>query len=198
MKYMKDHLQEHEPDAKRAIMASFFYSYREGESQISHYNMLRSILYDILNQNESFFYHFQHEFRKHQTPPYKTRHDGLRDPEVSYVALKNVLRSIGKHDGREQIYLLIDAVDESTDEDRRSVLQLLFDICSNNNNCIIKAIVASRPVVELEALIRKSQASVRMQDVNHPDIEKFVRAFLDSEVQIVERALQQAHRRIYT
>jgi hypothetical protein len=192
MKYVKDHLLEHEPNAKTAIMASFFYSYREGESQISHYNMLRSILYEILNQNESFFYHFQHEFRKHQTPLHETRHDSLSNPEVPYNALKDVLRSIGKHDGREQIYLLIDAVDESTDEDRRSVLQLLFDLCSNNNRCIIKAIVAGRPVVELEALIRKSQASIRMQDVNHSDIKKFVRAFLGSELQLTEGALRQA------
>jgi len=192
MKYMKDHLQEHEPDAKSAIMASFFYSYREGESQISHYNMLRSILYDILDQNEGFFHHFQRKFRKHQIPPRETGDDGLSDPEVPYGALKDVLRSIGKHDGREQIYLLIDAVDESTDEDRRSVLQLLFDLCSNNNRCIIKAIVASRPIVELEALIRKSQASVRMQDVNHSDIKKFVRSFLGSELQLAEGALRQA------
>jgi len=192
MKYMKDHLLEYEPDAKRAIIAKFFYSYREGESQISHYNMLRSILYDILNQNGSFFYHFQREFRKHQTSPRETGHDGLSDPEVPYGALKDVLRSIGKHDGREQIYLLIDAVDESTDKDRRSVLQLLFDLCSNNNRCIIKAIVASRPVVELEALIRKSQAYIRMQDVNYSDIRKFVRAFLGSELQLTEGALRHA------
>ena len=56
-KYFKDNLLKLEPNARSAIVATFFYSYREGELQKSHYNMLRSILYDILQQNEAFFYH---------------------------------------------------------------------------------------------------------------------------------------------
>lgn len=55
-KYFKDNFSKQEQDANSAIVADFFYSYREGEFQKSHYNMLRSILYKILDQNESFFF----------------------------------------------------------------------------------------------------------------------------------------------
>jgi Ca2+-binding EF-hand superfamily protein len=80
--------------------------------------MLRKILYDILAQNESFICHFQSEFRKHQT-------SGC----LSYQSLQAIFRSIGRnHDRRETIFLLIDAVDESSREDRQSILQLIIDV----------------------------------------------------------------------
>jgi hypothetical protein len=57
-KYFKDSFLKREQDTNSAIVAGFFYSYREGEFQKSHYSMLRSILYDILDQKESFFFTF--------------------------------------------------------------------------------------------------------------------------------------------
>jgi hypothetical protein len=63
-KYFIENLLKRDSYAKSAIVAKFFYSYREGEVQKSHYNMLRSIIYDILDQHEAFFYHrFQSEYR---------------------------------------------------------------------------------------------------------------------------------------
>src|SRR5436190_1352047 len=41
-KYFKDHILERVPNANLATVAGFFYSYREGELQKSHYNMLQS------------------------------------------------------------------------------------------------------------------------------------------------------------
>ena len=47
-RYFKKNLVEREHAAESALICSFFYSFREGDRQTSHYSMLRSILYDIL------------------------------------------------------------------------------------------------------------------------------------------------------
>lgn len=180
IKYLKNNLLERDQNSRSAVIASFFYSYREGESQRSHYNMLRSILYDILDQNESFFYHFQSEFRK-----YHALERGPCNGDLSkfpYKSLQNIMLSIGKHESRERLYLLIDAVDESSDQDRRDILQLLLELC-RYSCCVFKVFVASRPVVELKHLIRKSQAVIRMQDMNKTDIQNYVQLFLHPELE---------------
>ncbi|KAF8247690.1 hypothetical protein K440DRAFT_643546 [Wilcoxina mikolae CBS 423.85] len=188
MKYFKSNVLQRVPNARNATaLASFFYSYREGESQRNHCNMLRSILYDILEQNESFFYHFQHEFRSSDS-------GGVGG--FSYDSLKKILRSIGKRHGKERLYLLIDAVDESNDDDRRDILRLLFELCSDSknssNHCIIKVFIASRPVLELERLLRKSQAFITMQEVNKLDIQNYVHSFLGptGELELPQDVLQ--------
>jgi len=179
-KYFKDNLMKRELNAHpaTAILASFFYSFREGESQKSHYNMLRLILYDILNQDESYFYHFQKEHREYRKLE-QQRYNDL--PAWHYEALKRVLLSIGDHPrvGRLYLYLVVDAVDESSDKDRCNILRLLFQLCAKAR-CIIKVFVASRPVVELDHQMARFQKSgvIRMQDMNVSDIRSFVDSFL--------------------
>jgi len=56
--YFKSNLLEWKPLARQSIVASFFYSYREGELQRKHSNMMHSILYEVLYQNETFFFTF--------------------------------------------------------------------------------------------------------------------------------------------
>jgi len=195
MKYFKNNLLKREPNSRSAIIASFFYSYREGESQRSHYSMLRSILYEILAQKESFFYHFQSEFRKYQALEREQWHGDLS--KFHYKSLQNVLQSIGKRESRERLYLLIDAVDESSDQDRRDILRLLLELC-DSKRCIFKVFVVSRPVVELQHLIRTSRAVIRMQDMNKTDIQNYVQTFLRPELkhELSEDDLHQAEKYI--
>lgn len=54
-KYFNNQLPKRDSSLNSAIVAKFFYSYKEDELQKSHYNMLQSILYDILQQDEAFF-----------------------------------------------------------------------------------------------------------------------------------------------
>lgn len=168
-KYFGDHLLEREPAAKSAIVAKFFYSHREGEPQRSHYNMFRSILYDILSQDETFFYHrFQTEYR--------AQFRGRLRANWSYTSLKEVLNSLQDHSLARRFYLIIDAVDESNDEDRRDVLSLLLDLCSNTRR--LKIFVASRPVKELESRIGKVDNFIKLQDETQSDISRFAHSFL--------------------
>jgi ankyrin repeat domain-containing protein 50 len=170
-KYFNKTFLDREPAANSAIVARFFYSFREGELQRSHYNMLQSILYDILNQDEAFFYHhFQTEYRVQ-------RHRDLR-VDWDYASLKKVLKSLQDHSAAKRLYLIIDAVDESEDHDRRDILNMLFELCSKTKYCIVKAFVASRPVGQLE--LRRSQFHnfIRLQDETKSDISSFARSLL--------------------
>lgn len=152
-KHFNDHLLEREQTAKSAIVARFFYSYREGKFERSHRNMLRSILHDILDQDETFFYHhFQTEYR-HLVKLRKRGHGGIIEQE--YESLKKLLLSLSDHSQAKRIYLIIDAVDESDDNDRRDILQLLFRLCLETKHCVVKVFVASRPVTFLDRTLYK-------------------------------------------
>ena len=173
MKYFQRGLLEREPH-KRQIVASFYYSYREGETQTNHSNMLRSVLYDILNQNEEFFFHFQ--------PYYREASQGSRPPEWCYESLKGTLRSLTKnHPLCERLYLIVDAMDESDDGERADVVKFLRELCAAEGHCIVKVFVASRPIVELSGHSKKNQKVIRLQDINRSDILRFTASFLDSK-----------------
>ncbi|KAF8248994.1 hypothetical protein K440DRAFT_677960, partial [Wilcoxina mikolae CBS 423.85] len=189
VKYFKENLLRMVPSASPAIIACFFYTFREGERQRSHYNMLRSILYDILNQDESCFFHFQPEYREYR----KLQEQGYEYlQDWHYKSLKKILLSIGDRPTMKQLYLIIDAVDESYEKDRRDILQLLFNLCSKNkNHCVVRVFVASRPVGEIQRYTAKFQGIIRMQDMNQHDISHFVRSFFSETgfpADIVDRA----------
>jgi hypothetical protein len=171
-KYFKENLLKQDSDAESSIAASFFYSYREGELQTSHYNMLRSILYDILDQNEAFFYHFQREHRDYEALLRQSSHDNI--VKLHYASLKKILLSLALHPQAERLYLIIDAVDESDDEHRQSVLQLLFDLCLKLEHCIIKVFVASRPMVS----IGNFHNVIKIHEQTKGDISRLARSFL--------------------
>jgi hypothetical protein len=46
------------------------------------------------------------------------------------------------------------------------------------NHLVAKVFVASRPVVDLQHCIKQSHGLIRMQDMNKPDIQSFVQAFI--------------------
>jgi hypothetical protein len=176
-KYFKDNIMERVQNANSAIVADFFYSHRDGELQKSHYNMLRTILYDILNQREHFFIHFQSEYRKYQA--LLQEHGDSDIAEWHYESLKTILSSMRDHPRPERLYLIIDAIDESYEKDRRAILQLFFDLCSEPKACVVKVFVASRPVKELEHRISKFHNFIRLQDETTHDIFRLARSCLE-------------------
>ena len=171
MKFFQRSLLERE-SRERRIVASFYYSYREGEKQTNHSNMLRSVLYDILKQDEGFFFHFQPFYRQ------AARGDG--HPEWSYRSLKEVLLSLAKsHPVRERLYLIVDAMDESDDGERIDVIKFLHELCLAKGHCLVKVFVASRPVAGLSGYSPENRKMIRLQDVNYSDILRFTTSFLD-------------------
>ena len=172
MKYFQRSLLD-QGTRERQIVASFYYSYREGEEQTNHSNMLRSVLYDILKQNEEFFFHFQSYYREAS--------QGGEHPEWCYESLKRILLSLTKnHPLSERLYLIVDAMDESDDGERADVIKFLRELCAAGGPCIVKVFVASRPIVGLSGHSTKNQKVIRLQDVNYSDILRFTASFLGS------------------
>lgn len=157
-------------------MAKFFYSYREGEVQKSHYNMLRTILHDILQQDSTFFYHeFQAQYRRQAELQINAGSDAV---EWEYTSLKKVLMSLRDHTQARMYYLIIDAVDESQDSDRREILDLLFQLSAEMRYSTVKIFVASRPVAVMQRRIDEFHSFVRIQDETKPDLEMFADSFI--------------------
>ena len=176
MKYFQRSLPEREPREKQ-IVASFYYSYREGERQTNHSNMLRSVLHDVLDQNEEFFFHFQSYYRQ------AAKRGG--QPQWSYDSLKKILLSFPKnHPVKERLYLVVDAMDESDDAERCDIIELLRELCTTEGHCIVKVFVASRPVVGLSGSSALTNKMIRLQDVNHSDIVRFAKSFLGPELDL--------------
>lgn len=133
--------------------------------------MLRSILYDILYQDQAFFYHLQAEYR---LQPRR----GL-SVDWDYEALKRILTSLCDYSLRRPLYLLIDAMDESEQDDRRNILQILFQLCAEMRYGIVKVFIASRPVEQLDVRQKNINNIIQLHVETVSDISRFARSMLD-------------------
>ena len=186
MKYFQRNLVKRKPlGAENPIVASFYYSHREGEQQTNHVNMLRSVLYDILVRNEQFFFHFQPHYRQGVQPG--------GGHQWTYKSLRKVLLSFSEnHPVNEKIYLIVDAMDESDGGERSDVINLLHKLCATEGLCIVKALVASRPVSGLSGRPANTRKVIRLQDVNCSDILEFTESFLGSDIDLPPEDILQA------
>ncbi|KAL7942864.1 ankyrin repeat-containing domain protein [Trichoderma barbatum] len=170
-RYFNDHILEREPAANSAIIARFFYSYREDILQRSHRNMLRSILHDILHQDQAFFYHIQAEYR------IQPRRGA--DIYWEYESLKRILKSLRDYALPRPLYLIIDAVDESEHDDRRNILKILFQLCAEIKHGTVKVFITSRPVEQLDARQKNINHIIQLHEETVSDISRFARSMLD-------------------
>ena len=161
----------------------YFYTHRGTVLESTHENMLRSILYSILEQDESAFFHFQYEFRDFQ------RHNHSGWP---YKSLKNVLSSLSNHPSTKPLYLILDAMDESNEDDRRSIIELICKLCSEKNPYSIKVFLASRPVAELKHRLQNHHLVITLQDENKHDISRFTDNFLKNQLNLSGKILGEA------
>ena len=60
LRYLTDHFNT---PVDGAIIAKYFYSHRDGELERNYNSMLRYLSCDILEKDETFFMHFQQEYR---------------------------------------------------------------------------------------------------------------------------------------
>ncbi|KAF8250955.1 hypothetical protein K440DRAFT_596776 [Wilcoxina mikolae CBS 423.85] len=175
-KKLIDHLQR-ESDAS---VASFFYARREGGCHTSHRSMLQSLLYDVLNQNESLFPLFQRDYRDYKA----LLPERCEWPSSSLEKMLLSLRDSWKA-GR--FFIVIDGFDESDSQGRRDITRLLSELCSKKS---VKIFVTSRPVVEISNYSKGPYQVIRMQDENKSDIRDFVNSST-SQIGFPESTLQQ-------
>ncbi|KAF8533660.1 hypothetical protein BDD12DRAFT_913955 [Trichophaea hybrida] len=182
-KYFVKNLVDKVPNARSSTVAHYFYTFRGTILESTHENMLRSILHSILEQDESAFFNFQQEFRD-----FRRRNHS----EWPYKSLQKVLSTFANHPPTKTIYLILDAMDESNDDERRKIIQLLCKLCLKENPCSIKVFLASRPVPELKHHIQEHPLVITLQDENKRDISGFAIGFLEKEVKLTGKILGEA------
>ncbi|KAF8542365.1 hypothetical protein BDD12DRAFT_385345 [Trichophaea hybrida] len=134
---------------------------------------------DMMKQR---FFHFQQEFRDYHLRNYS---------EWPYESLKKVLSSFAHHPSTKPIYLIVDAMDESIEDDRRNIIQLLCQLCLEENPCRIKIFLASRPSAELQHHIQNNHFVITLQDENEHDITRFADDFLKNDLKLAGKILDE-------
>ncbi|KAF8543091.1 hypothetical protein BDD12DRAFT_669980, partial [Trichophaea hybrida] len=179
-KYFWKNLVEKEPNT---IIANYFYTLRGTTLEPTHENMLRSVLYSILKQDETFFFHFQSEFRKFRSS---------NDSKWPYTSLQQILSSLANHPFTKRLYLILDAMDESEENDRREIIGLLCQLCEESQSCIVKIFLASRPISQFTHRVKKGHHVISLQDENEKDISEFARSFLGPKLDLPPNILNEA------
>ncbi|KAF8533261.1 hypothetical protein BDD12DRAFT_762107, partial [Trichophaea hybrida] len=182
-KYFWENLMGEEQNTSSSIIVKYFYTLRGTTLELTHENMLRSVLYSILKQDETCFSLFQSKFREFRSS---------NDSKWPYTSLQHILSSLASHPFTKRLYLIIDAMDESEENDRREIIELLCRLCAESQSCIIKIFLASRPVPQFNHVAEKGHHVIRLQDENEKDISKFARSFLGPDLDLPPEMLDQA------
>lgn len=157
-------------DAEREVLVvSFFYSFRGGEKQTNHTLMLQSLLYQLLSQDERLFVWFRELYRSLRA---------FRDPfRWEYADLKSVFERLGAVDTRQTIYILLDAMDESAEQQRPEILDVFSQLCLVSLSWRFKVLVATRPLPpgQIDEKASRYQVMV-LEQKNRGDIEKVVKS----------------------
>jgi hypothetical protein len=172
-RFFRDTLVSDRRNPKSEIVADFFYSARDGKLHQSHEMMLRSLLYHILETNESCFVHFQETYRNLPQPDSESR---IKWP---YESLKQILRKCSKQ-LRSKLILVVDALDESDDGDRRDIVELLWNLAERKDGNCVKICLTSRPIIGLPKSFYSDPRCyhLKLQEKNKQDIEKYTQSFL--------------------
>ncbi|KAF8534214.1 hypothetical protein BDD12DRAFT_757546, partial [Trichophaea hybrida] len=182
-KYFRENLVGMEQNTSSSIIVKYFYTHRGTTLELTHENMLRSVLYSILKKDETFFFHFQSEFRKFRLS---------NDSKWPYTSLQQILLSLAHHPFAKKLYLILDAMDESEENDRRKIIGLLCRLCAESQSCIVKIFFASRPISQFNHEVKMDHHVIRLQDENEKDISEFARSFLGPDLDLPPEILNQA------
>ena len=162
------------PPKGNTVLASFFFSLRGAKTETSNTQMLQSLLYQILYQQRWLYPFFRDSYRALR-PRAESREATVA---WNFEALHRVFRNLAKvtlPDQRLEIYLLVDALDESEKEERDRVLALLQDIGRKQTpptSCVFKCVLASRPEDDIKSSIIKNRTSHLIpEDKNKGDIQ---------------------------
>ena len=182
LKQSKAQTQNSHGEVRESIAAGYFYSRRGGSSETKHLFMLRSLLYQILDQKPSLYDMFKKPFRH-------LLYHSTGQVQWTYHAMVALLLSLVQ-DGTEKnadhcgvdIYVLLDAMDESEDEDivgcrRKDILTLMSTLSSKRSKRAFKIIILSRPTIPAQLELRNFY-NIRMDQENRQDIGRIADAGL--------------------
>lgn len=171
-------------DTEKIIVTSFFYSFKL-LTDTSHKQMLASLLFQILRQDERLFSLFRTTYisvlerqRHGRSVPENLTHER----SWTFIELKNIFLDLAKfRDFSLRIFVFVDAIDESEDTSLRGeILDLLT--CAqfqDSQNVVIKSAIASRHL-EFRNKSAIYRNKIILESRNRNDIERVVDAGLRS------------------
>lgn len=167
------------PKDTRTIVARFFYSARGGSSQTSHELMLRSIVYQIWKSNSKLFPHIRDRYRK-LTKPVAADEENTASLWHS-GELKSTLQSLHLIDFDLDIFIVVDAMDESDKGKQESIIDFLLELVNQESCCIIKIFIAGRPEADVSSRSLWQTVGgyqITLEKLNHDDIEGVVESWI--------------------
>jgi hypothetical protein len=102
----------------------------------------------------------------------------LKHGSWHYNSLREILLSFKMHPVEERLYLIVDAMDESDENGRDSIIQLLHELCAAGGFCVVKVFLTSRPIAWESHDSPEIKSIITMEDENGPDILKCAESFL--------------------
>jgi hypothetical protein len=164
------------PQTRHALVAWFFYQSRAGTKGTSHKLMLRSLLYQILEQEPHLFEAFLEPFQRR-------RNERSDQVEWSSAELEHIFMSLAVDPfpvspdfPRRKIHIIVDAIEDSDESGRRHILSFLSDLCSGRGKNSIKIVIFSRLRPQQIDPNLKEFYGVEVQRENQADIERIVSA----------------------
>lgn len=163
------------------VIADFFYSARGGVKETNHIFMLKSLLYQVLEQQPDLYRVFQDSFRI-------LRASTSGSILWSYDHLKKILLRLAQEQELSSIYgyngfnihFIIDAIDESENQRMEghqavNILRLFSSLCSQDGCNFIKIILVSRPEDRLKRELGKVD-DIELEKENQADIVMIIEA----------------------
>lgn len=163
MKQIQNRLSN-EDSRSKPVVASFYYSAREGEAETNHTHMLQALLYQILLQETEMTYPFFRSIfrvKREQAQPWR-----FEEMRSIFVALSR------SHSDSLRFYFLLDALDESDKDGISEVISLLKEVTTSEAK--LKVLVASRPGPIISAGLAGSEYYLILEHRNKKDIEGMI------------------------
>jgi hypothetical protein len=150
--------------SKSVLVASWFYSRRGGDIGTSEFSMIRSIVYQLLEKNQSLFRLYKHSYRQYGS-------------DYS-IAFRTFLDQWSTDTNAPALLLVIDAMDESSSHDTMRGLEILkiFSNFVEQPKSKLKVLISSRPYRTIEKAF--GSWDILLENENSRDIEIMVDAGL--------------------
>jgi len=167
------------------VVGAWFYSIKLDFAQRSHQSLLRALLGNFLEQDEALFQKHVQIYRKARLP-------SCGSLIWSRDLLEEFLRAISLTSRDSTIIAVIDALDESenddqTDKSRLHLVTFLLDLAEHPESCM-RFIILSRPYESLQFVFRDCEQIVLEQE-NGQDLEEVI----DRDLNWLRHAINQSH-----
>ncbi|KAF8544009.1 hypothetical protein BDD12DRAFT_977932 [Trichophaea hybrida] len=161
-----DHLMTTRPSEESRAVAYYFFDFRRKES-LSILTFLRSILHQVLRIDKI-------------SPEIQRRLEeifigttGTREPDL--IELQGLITDVCATNIQEEVFLVVDGIDEADEGVRKIVLQFLKDmqLCAR-----VKLFAAGQPEVDIKKVVRCVTISITPRE-----LEDDIRTFIDVQVE---------------